>query len=75
VLRKDIARILTIINEKRRAKATKKYGKKKWKPLDQRAKKTRAARRQLTLHQKKLKTPRTLKSLESHPHRRYALEA
>ena len=75
MLRKDIAKILTVINEKRREKAAKKYGKKKWKPIDQRAKKTRAARKQMTLHQQNKKTIKTLKKLESHPHRRYALQA
>lgn len=75
MLRKDIARILTVINQKRREKAVKKFAKKAWKPLDQRAKKTRAARRKLTLHQRESRTLRDVKRLSSNPLRRYALEA
>ena len=75
VLRKDIARVLTIINEKRREKAMKKYKKKKFKPLDQRAKRTRAARRKLTLYERTRKTQRQIKKLCCNPVRRYALEA
>ena len=75
ILRKNIARILTVINEKRREKATKKYLKKHWKPLDQRAKKTHAARRRLTNYEKSRKTLREIKKLSSNPRRKYALEA
>ena len=64
-----------MINEKRRAKAVKKYNKKHKKPLDQRAKKTRAARRKLTDYEKNKKTLRQIKKLCSHSKRKYALEA
>jgi large subunit ribosomal protein L35e len=74
-LRKDIARILTVINEKRREKAAKKYHKKKQKPLDQRAKRTRAMRRRLTPFEQSRKTVKQLKKLRSNPRRKYALEA
>eukprot|EP00829_Urostomides_striatus_P011493 TRINITY_DN284_c0_g1_i5.p2 TRINITY_DN284_c0_g1~~TRINITY_DN284_c0_g1_i5.p2 ORF type:complete len:149 (+),score=42.16 TRINITY_DN284_c0_g1_i5:64-510(+) len=75
VLRKDIARLLTIINEKRRDASALAFKKKKYKPLDQRAKATRAFRRKLTPFQKSRKTLRTLKRLNSNPLRKFALEA
>ncbi len=64
-----------MINEKRREKAGKKYHKKHLKPVDQRAKRTRAARRLLTPHEKSIKTAKLLKKLRSNPKRKYALEA
>ncbi|MDR3734752.1 MAG: hypothetical protein P4L10_04350 [Acidobacteriaceae bacterium] len=75
MLRKDIARILTVINEKRREKASKKYHKKHVKPVDQRAKGTRAMRRRLTPFEQSRKTAKQLKKLRSNPRRKYALEA
>ncbi|KAG8903880.1 60S ribosomal protein L35 [Tulasnella sp. 403] len=48
VVRKSIARVLTIMNEKARQNLREFYKDKKHKPLDLRPKKTRAIRRQLT---------------------------
>eukprot|EP00831_Metopus_contortus_P012976 TRINITY_DN1523_c0_g1_i2.p2 TRINITY_DN1523_c0_g1~~TRINITY_DN1523_c0_g1_i2.p2 ORF type:complete len:124 (+),score=32.31 TRINITY_DN1523_c0_g1_i2:126-497(+) len=75
VLRKDIARILTVINEKRRERAMKKYKKSSKKPLNLRAKRTRAARRRLTLYEKTRKTVKQMKKLNCNPLRKFAVEA
>ena len=66
---------MTVINEKRRAEGVTKYKKKAHKPLDQRAKRTRAMRRKLTLYERTRKTPRETKRLTSNPKRKFALEA
>lgn len=48
VVRKSIARVLTVVNQKTRANLRELYKNKKHLPLDLRAKKTRAIRRRLT---------------------------
>ena len=67
--------MLTIINEKRRTEATTKFKKKKYKPMDQRRKATRAYRRKLTPYQASRKTLREQKRLNCNPLRKFALEA
>merc|ERR1712195_204409 len=47
-VRKNIAKVLTVLNEKRRAEATAKFAKKRYTPYDLRQKKTRAFRRKMT---------------------------
>merc|ERR1712072_1685228 len=47
-VRKNIAKVLTVINEKRRAAARDAFAKKKYTPYDLRAKRTRAFRRRLS---------------------------
>lgn len=47
-VRKSIARVLTVINQKARQNLHEYYKDKKYKPLDLRPKKTRAIRRRLT---------------------------
>lgn len=47
-VRKSIARVLTVMNQKQRSNLRELYKGKKYQPLDLRAKKTRAIRRQLT---------------------------
>merc|ERR1712071_537922 len=56
VVRKSIARILIVMNQKQKENLGKLYKTKKYKPLDLRTKKTRAMRRALTPHEKGLKT-------------------
>merc|ERR1712050_178963 len=56
VVRKSIARVLTVINQTQKENLRKFYKGKKYKPLDLRPKKTRAIRRQLTKHEASLKT-------------------
>merc|ERR1712108_90515 len=57
VVRKSVARILTVYNQKQKAEARKQYKGKKYQPLDLRPKKTRAIRRALKVEQKFMKTP------------------
>merc|ERR1712167_209765 len=47
-VRKNIAKVLTVLNEKRRTEARKAFSGKKHQPMDLRMKKTRAFRRKLT---------------------------
>lgn len=47
-VRKSIARVLTVMNQKARQNLRELYKKKKYAPLDLRPKKTRAIRRRLT---------------------------
>merc|ERR1712023_472242 len=56
VVRKSIARILTVYNQKQKTEARKECKGKKYIPLDLRPKKTRAIRRQLKTEQKYAQT-------------------
>merc|ERR1740138_1784356 len=62
-VRKNIAKVLTVLNEKRRADARDAFAKSKYTPYDLRAKKTRAFRRKLSRHER---TRVTLKT-RTHP--------
>ncbi|KAJ1678430.1 60S ribosomal protein L35, L29, partial [Spiromyces aspiralis] len=73
--RKNIARILTVITQKNREEAIKKYMGTKYKPLDLRTKKTRALRRALTPEQKALKTLRQKKKEAHFGKHIYAIKA
>merc|ERR1712070_329999 len=73
VVRKGIAKILTVINEKRRAKAKSEWTGKKYTPKDLRYKGTKAHRRGLTKHQKSLKTLRATKKANNFKLRKYAV--
>uniref|UniRef100_A0ABK0LC19 Large ribosomal subunit protein uL29 n=1 Tax=Rattus norvegicus TaxID=10116 RepID=A0ABK0LC19_RAT len=53
VVRKSIARVLTVINQIQKENLRKFYKGKKYKPLDLRPEKTRAVRRRLTKHEEK----------------------
>merc|ERR1711933_207024 len=75
VVRKSIAVVLTVINQKEMSELRKFYAGKKYKPLNLRAKKTRAIRRRLTRKQLSMKTERTQKRLANFPMRKYALAA
>jgi len=74
-VRKSIARVLTVTNQKSRQNLQEFYKKKKYLPLDLRPKKTRAIRRRLTAHEKKLKTARQHKKDIHFPKRKYAVKA
>ncbi|GFS94750.1 60S ribosomal protein L35 [Trichonephila clavipes] len=52
VVRKSIARVLTVMNQNRKENLRKLYKNKKYKPRDLRPKKTRAMRKELTRRQK-----------------------
>ncbi|XP_034397253.1 60S ribosomal protein L35-like [Cyclopterus lumpus] len=56
VVRKSIARVLTVINQTQKENLRKFYKGKKYKPLDLRPKKTRALRRRLNKHEESLRT-------------------
>lgn len=76
-VRKNIARVLTVLNQKKMDEAraaTQKLGLQRV-PKRLRAKKTRAIRRALTPHQKSLKTERALKKEQNFPLRKFALKA
>merc|ERR1712157_456655 len=67
VVRKSIAVVLTVINQKEMSELRKFYAGKKYKPLNLRAKKTRAIRRRLTKRQLRTKTLRQQKKAAYFP--------
>lgn len=67
VVRKSIARVLTVINQTQKENLRKFYKGKKYKPLDLRPKKTRAMRRRLTKHEEKLKTKKQQRKEKLYP--------
>lgn len=75
VFRKNIARILTVINQNQKENLRKFYRGKKRKPKDLRPKLTRALRRQLSPKERNLKTRKEAKKLRLWPKRKYALKA
>ncbi|KAI1786528.1 ribosomal protein L35 [Ganoderma leucocontextum] len=74
-VRKSIARVLTVTNQKQRQNLREFYKKKKYLPLDLRAKKTRAIRRRLSKHEASLKTLKQRKKDIHFPIRKYAVKA
>jgi len=74
VVRKSIARCLTVINQKTRANLRELYKGKKL-PLDLRAKKTRAIRRRLTKHERSQTTERAHKKAVHFPKRQFIVKA
>jgi len=75
IVRKGIARVLTVYNQKNKQEARATYAKKKYVPKDLRPKKTRAIRRRLTVVQLKAKTGREKKKALNFPKRRFAVAA
>merc|ERR1712232_635982 len=73
VVRKSIARVLTVYNQKQKAEARKAYKGKKYMPLDLRPKKTRAIRRDLKVEQKTALTVRQKTRKNNFPMRRFAV--
>jgi large subunit ribosomal protein L35e len=74
-VRKDIARVLTVIAQKQKAKLRKAFKTKKLKPLDLRPKLTRAIRRRLKPSEKHAKTLKHKKRMRHFPPRKYAVRA
>ena len=74
-VRKNIARVLTVYNQKRKEESRKAFENKKFKPLDQRAKKTRALRRALSNAQKNKTTLKEKTRNDNFPMRKYAVSA
>jgi len=74
-VRKGIARVLTVFNQKQREALKNEFAGKKWVPLDLRPKKTRAIRRRLTRNQVQLKSVKAVKKASNFPMRKYAVKA
>ncbi|KAK4335396.1 60S ribosomal protein L35-A [Rhodotorula toruloides] len=74
VVRKSIARVLTVINAKTRQNLRELYKGKRL-PLDMRAKKTRAIRRRLTRHERTQTTERQHKKQVHFPKRQFLVKA
>uniref|UniRef100_A0A8C5IJG6 Large ribosomal subunit protein uL29 n=1 Tax=Junco hyemalis TaxID=40217 RepID=A0A8C5IJG6_JUNHY len=75
VVRKSIARVLTVINQTQKENLRKFYKGKKYKPLDLRPKKTRAMRRRLNKHEENLKTKKQQRKERLYPARKFAIKA
>ncbi|SCU92812.1 LANO_0E02190g1_1 [Lachancea nothofagi CBS 11611] len=74
-VRKDIARVLTIINENQRQAVKELYKGAKYQPKDMRAKKTRALRRALTKFEASRITEKQKKKQIAFPQRKFAIKA
>lgn len=74
-VRKNIARVLTVINANQRENVRAFYAGKKYQPKDLRAKKTRAIRRQLTKEEQRKETDKARKQRIAFPQRKYAIQA
>ena len=74
-MRKAIARVLTILNEKRRNEAKTAWKNKKYTPKDLRTKGTKASTTGLSAAQKKLKTVKATKKAGNFKLRKYAIAA
>ncbi|KAF1995868.1 60S ribosomal protein-like protein L35 [Amniculicola lignicola CBS 123094] len=74
-VRKNIARVLTVINANQRAQLRIFYKNKKYLPLDLRPKQTRAIRRKLTPHEASRITEKQKKKQTHFPQRKYAVKA
>ena len=72
-VRKDIARVLTVLNTMKKDAAREKYAKAKHRPLDLRPQKTRKLRRSLTKHQRSLTILKLRKRAENFPQRKFAI--
>merc|ERR1712170_288419 len=75
IVRKSIARVLTVIHQTQKENLRKFYRSRKYKPKDLRPKKTRAIRRQLTSHEASLKTSKQKRRERVYPQRKYAIKA
>lgn len=75
ILRRDIAKILTVMSHNQRENLRKFYRDKSVKPRDLRPKLTRAKRRELTPHEKSLQTRKQRRKNTFYPQRKYAIKA
>ncbi|OCT67161.1 hypothetical protein XELAEV_18038443mg [Xenopus laevis] len=75
VVRKSIARVLTVINQTQKENLRKFYKGKKYKPLDLRPKKTRALRRRLNKHEEGLRTKKQQRKDRLYSVRKFAVKA
>ena len=75
VVRKAIAKYLTVINQRNRERVRESLKGKKYYPIDLRFKKTRALRRALSKRQQALRTAKQTKQANNLPLRKFALRA
>ena len=75
VVRKNIARVLTVYNQTQKARLRQATKGDKYRPTDLRHKKTRALRRALTTNEQRKKTAKQAKKEANFPLRRYAVRA
>lgn len=75
IVRKAIAKVLTVINTERRSRARKEHEKSKFTPKDLRAKKSRAWRKKLTKFERSRKTIKQQKVDGNFKLRKFALSA
>jgi len=75
MVRKSIARILTVINQTQKDNLRKFYQKRRHVPKDLRPKKTRAMRRALTKHELGIRSAKQLKKQRVFPMRKFAVKA
>jgi len=74
LVRKSIARVMTVISQTQRDNLKKFHAKKRYAPLDLRMKKTRAMRRALTKNEAGRKTLRQIKQETHFPLRKFAVK-
>merc|ERR1711893_418254 len=75
IVRKSIARVLTVINQTQKENLRKFYKNKKYMPKDLRQKKTRAIRRALTQHELSIKSAKQIRKDRLYPMRKFAVKA
>nr|CAB3265720.1 60S ribosomal protein L35 [Phallusia mammillata] len=75
LVRKSIARVLTVINQTQKDNLRKLFKGKKRKPKDLRPKKTRAIRRQLSKHEAGIRSAKFLRKQRVYPARVYSIRA
>merc|ERR1712150_151561 len=74
VVRKSIARVLTVIHQTQKENLRKFYKNKKYRPKDLRKKQTRAIRRLLTKHEAGAKTKKQQRKERIYPMRKFAVK-
>lgn len=75
IIRKNIARVLTVMNQNQKDNLRKFYKGKRNVPKQLKPRLTRAKRRELTPKQKSLKTQKELSKLRNWPERKFAVKA
>merc|ERR1712179_386891 len=75
IVRKSIARVLTVIHQTQKDNLRKYYRSMRYKPKDLRPKKTRAIRRLLTPYERSLKTKKQQRKERLYPMRKFAVKA
>lgn len=75
VVRKSIARVLTVMNQTKKENLRKLFHGKKYKPKDLRPKLTRKLRRRLTKSEASVETSKVIRKKKKYPRRLYALKA